>query len=286
MNLSKSKYDSILLLHALGDTLGFYNGIFEFNFFSSDQNYKITMEIVFEFIKLGGYSGINLEKWNVSDDTMFHIAVAKSLLKINSKNSKKSKTTLLDKDLLIIKKEFKTIFDLISTTQNEKIFDLIKSNNIDPDKFFKYKFRGIGSTTLNNISNKDLHIKPTKSNIKTSGGNGCAMRTLCIGLVFHNDLDKLIEYSIKSSMITHINPIGFLGGLTSAYFIYLALNRIDFYKWTYMLIDLVSSSKVSSYIDETNFDMVVQYRHFLSLWSKYIEMRFDSEKKPYFYKFS
>jgi hypothetical protein len=103
MKISKNKYDNVMLLHALGDTIGFYNGIFEFNFFQSDQNYKITMEIVFEFIRLGGYSGINLERWNVSDDTLFHIAIAHSLLKVDLKKN------LNDKDLILIKKELKKI---------------------------------------------------------------------------------------------------------------------------------------------------------------------------------
>jgi ADP-ribosylarginine hydrolase len=280
MKISKAKYDYIMLLHAVGDTIGFYNGIFEFNFFQSDQNYKITMEIIFEFIKLGGYSGINLEKWNVSDDTLFHIAMARSLLKVDFKSK------LSDKNLLLIKKEFKSTLKMISETQDDKIFVLMNSNTIDlekdPYKLFKYKFRGIGTTTHENISNKNLYIDETKINIKKSGGNGCAMRTLCIGLVFHDDLDKLIEYSIKSSMITHINPIGFLGGLTSAYFISLALNNIDLYKWPSMLIELIESPKVKSYIDEKNFDMIVQYRHFISLWKKYIEMRFNQKLKPLF----
>jgi ADP-ribosylarginine hydrolase len=279
MIISKSKYDSVMLLHALGDTLGFYNGIFEFNFFSSDQSYKITMEMIFEFIRLGGYSGINLEKWNVSDDTLFHMAIARSLLKIDLKKK------LIDKDLLLIKKEFSNILDYMGKNEKKDKIDKLlnnKNNNIDPDILYKYKFRGIGTTTWVNISNKNLHIIPTKLNLKTSGGNGCAMRTLCVGLVFYNDLDKLIEYSIKSSMITHISPIGFLGGMTSAYFIYLALNNIPLEKWGYMLIDIVESKKVLSYIDETNFDMVIQYRHFISLWKKYIEMRFDSNSKPLF----
>jgi ADP-ribosylarginine hydrolase len=152
----------------------------------------------------------------------------------------------------------------------------------EPDILYKYKFRGMGTTTQENISNKTLHINQTKSNIKTSGGNGCAMRTLCIGLAFHNNLDKLIEYSIRSSMLTHINPIGFLGGFTSAYFIYLALHNIDLYKWPSMLLELVESSKIKSYIDETNFDMVLEYRHFISLWKKYIEMRFENNAKSKF----
>ena len=78
--MSVENYRAIMLLHALGDTIGFKNGQWEFNYFNKDLSYKTTLEIVFEFIALGGITNINLKGWNVSDDTLIHIAVAKTLL--------------------------------------------------------------------------------------------------------------------------------------------------------------------------------------------------------------
>jgi len=106
------------------------------------------------------------------------------------------------------------------------------------------------------------------------------MKFLCIGMLFHKpeDLDKLILVSIELGKLTHPSPIGYLGGLTSAYFIHLALNSILIDTWPSLLIDLVNSERVSKFIDKNNYDVIVAYRRFISLWKKYIDFRFSNGK--------
>ena len=73
---AKDKVDAIMILHALGDTIGFKNGDWEFNYGNNiDINtLEYVNELIYEFIDLGGVTGINLKKWKVSDDTILHIA--------------------------------------------------------------------------------------------------------------------------------------------------------------------------------------------------------------------
>lgn len=58
---------------------------------------------------------------------------------------------------------------------------------------------------------------------KNAGGCGAAMRAACIGLYFHNDIEKLIQISIETGRTTHHNPLGYLGSMVAAYFTALAI---------------------------------------------------------------
>ena len=250
----REKYTAIFLLHALGDTIGFKNLEWEFNYFSENIDYRATLEIVFDFISLGGYSGIDLKGWYVSDDTLLHMAIGEALLEVDLNKDDKLDEESIEKIRLIMEK---------------RVLEMKEDEN-------KEIFRGIGKSTLAGILNKKIDIEFT-------GSNGAAMRTLCIGAVFHKekDLDKLIEYSIKSSKITHKIPLGFLGGLSVAYFVSLALNNEPIENWVKKLIKLVSSQKIKDYIDTDNVDMSSDYNHFLSLWNKYYELRFKNDKPVY-----
>lgn len=250
------KIKATFLLHALGDTIGFKNGEWEFNYFNKNADYRTTLEIVFDFISLGGITGIDLKEWTVSDDTLFHIAVAKSLIEIDFKDK------LTEKNIEKVKNIMLDALDKIADDENK-------------DK----KFRGVGATTYNSLVDN-------KVSLITSGGNGVAMRSLCIGLAYHNindinNINKLIEYSIETGRITHKNPIGFLGGLSTAYFTYLALNNIPIEEWPFKLIELVESPEVLKYIDKDNFIIFSDYRLFISLWKKYIDLRFKNNKPIY-----
>lgn len=250
----REKYTAIFLLHALGDTIGFKNLEWEFNYFNENIDYRTTMEIVFDFISLGGYSNINLKGWLVSDDTLLHMAIAEALLEVDLNKDDKLDDDSIEKIRLIMMKK-------IDEMKEEEHKDII---------------RGIGKASIAGIMKK-------KINIDFTGGNGAAMRTLCIGAAFHKekDLDKLIEYSIKSSKITHKIPLGFLGGLSVAYFISLALNKEPIENWPKKLIKLVLSPKVKEYIDMDDIKMVSDYNHFISLWNKYYELRFLDGKPLY-----
>ena len=218
----KENYIATFILHALGDTIGYNNSIWEFNYNDVElhNDYRITLEIISEFISLGGITNINLKKWNVSDDTLINYEIAKFVLSI--------KNNLNEQNIIELKKNIKK---------------MALKQNVE---------RGFGSMTINAIDEwtdkKDQRNEPYNNK---SGGNGCTMRTFSIGLRYYkdNDLEKLIDVAITSSMLTHNSPIGFLGGLGSAYFVKLAIDKIDIKKWPSMFIKLLESENVKKYIE-------------------------------------
>ncbi len=259
MTINKDNIVSIFLLHALGDTIGFKNGIWEFNYGNINiSDIRITVEIISEFISLGGITNISLKDWYVSDDTILNYEIAKFILSAKLKDNK-----LQEDDIIEFKNE---IIKLIKKDEKSKID------------------RGFGAMTINAIrawtDTKDQRNEPYNM---LSGGNGCSMRTLPIGIMYHKDedLDKLIETSIITSKLTHNSPIGFLGGLETAYFIKLAINGVNINKWPGLLIKLLESSKVKKYIDMDDDNIFFDYRNCIKIWKKYVELFFDPENdKP------
>lgn len=244
----ENKYISLFVLHALGDTIGYRNGIWEFNYIHTSSQHdnlnidkNLLYQFIYDFISLGGINNINLEDWTVSDDTLLHIAIAKTLLKEN---------------------------DIVETAKKEllKMYDIAV-------------LRHIGVTTkhsLELIKNNDF----TEQYYESSGGNGCAMRTLCIGLAYYGEKnrEKLIKISIETSKITHSNVIGYLGGFVGALFTAYAVENKEIETWVFLLIELLESSYIKKYINLEKFNEMRDYSEFVSAWKKYADIRFVNKK--------
>lgn len=252
-NFTSEKCKSIFLLHAIGDTIGYKNSDWEFNNLNNDL--RATLEIISEFISLGGIANINLKDWIISDDTLLNYEIAKFILDLNNED-------LQEKHILKLKQEI------------IKMVDFQLDNNIK---------RQFGSMTGKAIEKWTdfLDERHTHYNV-ASGGNGCSMRTLPIGIRFNkdSDLNNLIKCSIETSKITHNSPIGFLGGLASAYFIKLAINGVEIKKWAYLLIDLYESKEVKKYINFEDDNIFFDYRNSIKIWKKTIEIFFSDKKEP------
>ena len=255
MTSLEDRYIATLVLHAVGDTLGFKNGEWEFNYGQKKVGLEMTLELLYDFISLGGISDINLKGWNVSDDTMFHLGVAESLIAINIKNDLEP----LYKDM--IENFIGIVNDMIATAG--------------------VKDRWIGKTTRQSITK----IHKTKQDARRwsydseSGGNGGAMRTSCIGLAFNGkeNRDKLIEIAVTSTKITHNSPIGWLGGLTSALFTAFAIEGINLHEWAFLMLELVESDKVRKYLnpESPSYDEEQEdYEEYVRYWKRYLDMRF------------
>lgn len=89
----------------------------------------------------------------------------------------------------------------------------------------------------------------------------------------------LIDFSIKTSMITHNHPYGFLGGLVSALFTAYAIEGIKIEKWPFLMIDVLNSPKVKSYINRDDDDVYFAYKKYVRCWITYLEQRFQDNKK-------
>lgn len=252
---NREKYDAIMLLHALGDTLGFKNGDWEFNYYdrSKLEVLDYVNEMIYEFIDLGGVNGIDLSDWKVSDDTFLHIAVAKTMLKYDKKINER----LMDKMKDYIYEEAM------------KMLEEVKKK-----KFNRY----IGVTTFENIKKfKDGKDARDGQYNNSGGGNGAAMRNLVIGMCLYGEDNRsdLADISVLGSQLTHNNSIGFLAGFNSAFFTALAMENVPVKKWPYLLIDYLRSDKMREYLSVKNLDQVYDFNRYIRYWQKYIDTKFD-----------
>ncbi len=245
----KEKIISCIILHALGDTIGYNNSIWELGI-RGDITTKIY-EKINEYIHYGGINYIPLKGWKYSDDTILHIAIIKILL-VENKNTNR--------------------FNDIFVKQLIKIYDT---------EFKDSKIRNPGIATLKSIELLKLGTKWNNMPFdKYSGGSGAAMRTLCFGLLFNN-IDDIIKFSIDTSRVTHNNPTGYLGGFVSAYFVYLAINNTPINLWPFKLMEIAKSKKIDDYVNKNkeSFDYNSSKISYFAKWDKYIKDKFNDKKE-------
>ena len=70
------------------------------------------------------------------------------------------------------------------------------------------KAYGVGQNTLDKmLFQKDNEIPSIIANQPKEGGNGSLMRCLPVGLVYYQDINEIVDKSIKSSIVTHNNEV-------------------------------------------------------------------------------
>lgn len=252
MNNLKEKINASLMFTSYFDTLGFNNGKWEFNF---DYNKKIEKEetaslfwlfIVHEYYALGG-SNYDISKKIASDDTILTIAIAEGCINggknIDYIKSFKKYFKILDQE-----KRFAGVNTILT------LKELFKHNNIDKIKY-----------------NSSM------------GGNGAAIRTSSIGLIYYSekDIDKLILQSIESSRMTHNYPLGFLAGFVTALFTSYCIRQINPIIWCDKLIKLYESGKIDDILKKTS--IFKKYKNdkneFWDIWYEYREKKINSINK-------
>lgn len=248
----EDKYISCMIMHALGDTIGFKNGLWEF----MKGGFEKANEKLYEFIELGGVNNISLKGWLVSDDTIMHMQTAASLIE-----------------------PYKT-FDQLG-----KIF---KKNFLDAYEQLGQEItvREPGSSTMNSLKllKDGAEWNEIPYNIN-SGGSGAAMRSLCIGLAYYGEENrlKLIQISIESGRMTNNSAVGYLGGMASALFTALAVEGKDIVEWPFILHNLFEDNTINKYMKNTNRDYEKYERdkhNFIRKWYTYINSKFDEKRKP------
>lgn len=247
LSKKQEKLFACIILHAIGDTIGYKNSEWEFGV-RGNLATKL-MEKIYEFVELGGINYVPQKGWKISDDTILHIAILKTLIIEN-----KSINTFND----ILVKQFIKIYDT---------------------EFKDSKIRNPGIATLKSFELLKTGVK--WKNIaydKYAGGSGAAMRTLCIGIMFKDNIEKLIEFSIESSRVTHNNSTGYLGGFVSAFFAGLAMNNVDIKLWPFKLIEVFKNKNIEKYIKKSRGIKEYEISHvsYIAKWDKYIKDKFDS----------
>jgi ADP-ribosylarginine hydrolase len=240
-NISNEKLEAGFMLASYLDTLGFRNGIWEFNYGYKLNNIdivnKVWLDMLLDFFSLGGFSSIDISKWNASDDTILLIATAKALV---------HNTTY--------KKEYLNVLPALMEKKRSSGF-----TTIDSLKLLKYN---------GNIpSNKNM------------GGNGAAMRTGSIGIKWHNDEEKIIEEAIKASVLTHNYYIGYMGGVITALFSAYALNNIEPKLWIDKLLNLYENKKLHKYFPKDHDIKLLD--NYINYWKKYKEFKINKPNNNY-----
>ena len=255
MNNMNNKYKYVFLYHALGDTIGFKNSLSFAEY--TNKTLDTINEMIYEFIDLGGINGLDMKDWIVSEDTLYHIAMARSLLKYKEMN---------EKFIFIVKENLIKI-------HNEMI------NEEEKNGIYRYP-ELISDEYIQQF--KDADDGRTFKYDPKSGTSGACARNLCIGLLFHDEKNEheLIEVAITTSKLTHNSAFGYLAGLTSALFVSWAIREIHINKWPFKLLELLESDEIKKFINEDN-DKHVNYTEYISYikyWKKYIDTKFVDTK--------
>lgn len=245
----ENRYIAVMVLHAIGDTIGFKNGEWEF---MSGQPAEKIMEKMYDFIYLGGVNELPGADWLVSDDTIMHIANAESLVG-----------------------NYNDLGDLTNSFKK----NYIKSH----DSFIGDigKKRAPGIQLMKSIDNLKKG-RPIEYDLY-AGGSGASMRSSCIGLAFYGSdrRNLLIQVSIESSRLTHNSAVGYLGGLTSALFTSFAIEGIDIKDWGFMLMEILENGIVEDFVKG-----FPDYKHynddkhvFIEKWKRFLDNKFSGDRK-------
>jgi ADP-ribosylarginine hydrolase len=225
-------YFASIYLAMIGDKIGFGNGDRERNYMSkmiesdSNQNFNsiiegITNMLLFRFIAEGGITGLNMENLLISDDTEMHFGTLNGLIS-----------------------DYKTRNELYNNITN-RYLEIFKDIGYMRDKLLA------GRQTIEAIKSIKNGVDWRNFSYNNSaGGSGGPMRTMCIGLAFHQttSLLKLIETTIMITSITHPNCIAFIGSIASSLFTSYALRGLNPETWIFELINLLQSDVIDGII--------------------------------------
>jgi len=247
------KYIACMILHALGNCIGYKNN--EWDKIKSKTSYDRTLTKIYEFINLGGITGIDLTGWTISDGAIMHMQTAKALLNYDTNDSMNTLGKLFVK------------YYLEAETLEEHDIKIVFGKSTH-DALTRLKNGGVWDDMPYNFY---------------SGGAGASIRCLCIGMAFSNDSNrhKLIQIAIESGRITNNSAVGYLGGLASALFAALAVEKVDINTWGTILLDLFNSGTIQKYIKMSGRgyeDFMHDYPIFVDKWYKYVTDKFENGK--------
>jgi ADP-ribosylglycohydrolase len=232
MSTKKERIEAAFMLASYLETIGFNNRIWEFN-------YGITV------------NNINTV-YKVQTDIMNDFLSLGGPTHINIMNWKASDDTIA----------------MIATAKG--ILNNYKEEYIKVLPLLKQDIRASGLTLLSSI--EKLKRNQTIEESTNMGGNGCAMRTMPIGIAFDNEKD-IIMNALESSKLTHNYYIGYLGGVVSALFSHYAFKGIEPTKWVDKLLSLADNNIIQKYVEPEHVDDYMKY------WRRYKEIK-HQHKKP------
>jgi ADP-ribosylglycohydrolase len=241
------KIEGSLYISSLLETIGYFNSKWEFNYGNKIDTIKegVIMNYFFvnQFQMTGGIKNFNLSTLKSSDDTILLIATTEAVL--NGGGEKNYISSYL------------------------KYYSALKD-----------EIRQSGQITLVSLEKIRIHKNINAIEYNSShGGNGCAIRTGPIGLMYYKNIDKVCEEALIASLVTHNYPVGYLGGIVSALFTAYAMLNINPFLWSLKLIDLYKDkyfNRLISKYDINNRDKEIT--DYFIYWEKYNENRLTKMK--------
>ncbi|CAF0913289.1 unnamed protein product [Brachionus calyciflorus] len=234
----EERYEACMILHGVGDAMGYNRGKWEFNFSGEDIHKQLE--------QLGGVESLSLKNWIVSDDTILHLAIAECL--IENKELKPSDKLYL------------------------KLIPFYKSGMRD------MKDRAPGNTTIDAVHKlRETRENGFQIAFNEKGGGcGASMRSPCIGLRFSRPEQKneLIEFAIESGRMTHHHPLGYLGAVAAALFTSYALQGKNINSWGREALKDFELAK--NYIEKSSHfpkENSNTWNSFLNPWKEYLKIR-------------
>ncbi|QTF49358.1 putative ADP-ribosyl glycohydrolase [Acanthamoeba polyphaga mimivirus] len=242
---------TILYYQSFGDTLGYYNGNWEFNY-GNDNRPDYVNDLISEFIHLGGINDISMVNWLASDDTILYLITARVVLEyffqgdnaeISYFGTRLRQEYLKAKPLIQNRHPGQTTMDSL---------DIM--SNIEWDKL-PYNSRAIGA--------------------------GAAMRSGSIGIFYpgRQNRKKLVALAVECSRITHNSATAILGSVTSALFTAFSLEKISVNLWPHYLLEILRSNIIDEYIEQSRPNEYSLFSRdkviFQGQWEKYVSSRFS-----------
>jgi ADP-ribosylglycohydrolase len=243
----KNKVKGCLLLSSFLETVAYFNAKWEFNYGNKIDTIKEGVIMNYFFINhyqmMGGLENMDIKSLKSSDDTILILGTCDAI--INGGGEKNYIKSYL------------------------KYFDLLKEES-----------RQTGIVTLSSLEKvRTTHTIKSIEYSSSHGGNGCAIRTAPIGLKFYNDIDKLCEESLISSLVTHNYPLGYLGGIITALFTSYAVQDINPFEWSIKLTTLYKEKYFHKLISKYSVDNVdKEINEYFIYWEKYNELRLSKMK--------
>jgi ADP-ribosylglycohydrolase len=231
-----------------------------------NDNGEILIEYISNYVEKGGITNYTFEKRKNSYNMVLFLSLLNTLL--NNKNDED------DKLLLHIKKTIKITFLKIYQKSKKNISGgKKKENNSDNDSNYDSNYDYV---EILNIDYDKKYIGNKNKNISSD----IFSRIIPIGIVYFDDIDKMIEMCIKITNLTHNNLITKLSSIAICYFAVLAIKKVPIEEWYSNMMDFISSNKIKQYIDFNDNDNnnIMEYSIFMKYLMTYKETRF-SEKK-------